>query len=283
MTKKKKAFSMIEIMVAGSLALMLGVLVSVTITNSTNALRQNNIVIESDSKAREFSSYMQKYLSSADKRSYCEVTDSSLGCLTIGKNNEDSVIINYSKPSPSSPVESISFFSYYCDKRGDNRDCLNGELINPSEVKISYIENTANSYENELVICKKLPTLTSGGKSLITDLQKSNLSSTEVPSSIDAPCAGSSLKKVYSVRGVSKYVPGGSIFNLIGVDGQPIPCVTTASGEIHQRSCLSLIETIRVNAKFDWTQSGSRITVSKSRFNEKTTKVELYVSTLGKE
>lgn len=262
--RKNKAYSMIEVLVAGALAMMLGILVATTLNSATKSLRSTNYKVQANNKARELSSFLQKYISSADKRSYCEPNAST--CQNFIKYDQDSFLSNY---YINSNGYQFQFFSYLCSSinasssnNQSSKNCSNNQLKNPAEITIIYEKDTS-AINSTIKICRS----ESGNGILV----KNDIVSGNPIPTVKKSCDSSNI--VFQTNGVAE-VGSSSIVQFIKTDGSTydcksisnILCIQQATGA---KILLDVIWDLKENDKIN------------SRGGVKASRVELYIPFLG--
>jgi hypothetical protein len=137
--KKKKGFSMVEILFAGILAMSLAVLVSVTLNSATKSLRIATSKGKASSISRDLNSKLQQYISSAQNRVKCM----DAACDRY-ENEGNSKIFYYGQGSDG--IYRMEFYSYSCPisnptniASADNRRCdSDTSFTSPAQVSINF-------------------------------------------------------------------------------------------------------------------------------------------------
>lgn len=255
--RKTKGFSIIEVIVASMLSLSLGVLVATTLNSATKSLRTTNSTIQADVKAREVSSYIQKFVSSADKRSYCDNINSQ--CLNLIKYEQDP---NFSYYYSDASKEVLQFFSGYCAKATGASGCLNSDITNLTEMAVTFDKVGKN-----LSICQIIPT----GNTIFS--KNDLMVAYSISNTSEINCSSTSgIKKVYNITGVSAINP--NIFNFVDKNGQDVVCTSPAT-----LTCLKQIYTVRFSGKVDWNLPAA--STNKKRNGQQYSTIELYINLLG--
>jgi len=263
--KKKKAFSMVEVIVASGLSLSLGIVVATTINTATNTMRKSNYRIMANNNAREMSTKVNKFIASAEQRSYC-LTDANVygsgACQNIAKDTRIPAITYYG-PMPSGKIGyQLEFYSPICVTITKCRPDATSRL-HPSKI-IVYVEKTPSNGLSKLGICIE-PDPTILDENLIT---------TPVPPNSPTNCTN----HYYRLEGI-KY--SDNIFQLLGKTGPIAGCLNTSTipltSYFSRTSCLEQTNAVRFVADIPWlnTQNG------KGYLGSNNTKVDIISSIKG--
>ena len=247
MFRKNKGFSMVEVMVASALSLSLGIVVATTLNTATNSMRKSNYRINANSNARNLSTNLNKFISSAEKRSYCVDTKDAQGvttsCAYMDKDKNYAPIL-YFGPGQNGVDYQLEFFSNICLKTlatcATSSSRVNAAKViiyvkkdavpasptatQTAEIGICYIPNTAALYT--------LSTMTSATVSTGTNCPAANM--------------------VYRSNNV-KY--SSSLFKLIDSSGSTPACANPAQSPLNtspDQTCLGTIKSLRVVADVLW-------------------------------
>jgi len=255
--RKIKGFSIIEVVIASMLSLSLGVLVATTLNSATKSLRTTNSTVQADVKAREISSYIQKFVSSADKRSYCDNINSQ--CLNLIKYEVDP---NFSYYYSDTNKEVLQFFSGYCTKATGSSGCLNSDITNLTEMAVNFDKVGKN-----ISICQIIPTGNTVYSKNDLTVAYSIINTSQINCNSTA-----GLKNIYNVSGVSAI--NTNIFNFVDKNGQDVVCTSPATV-----TCLKQIYTVRFSGKVDWNLPIA--STNKKRNGQQYSIIELYINLLG--
>lgn len=263
-----KAFSIIEIMVASLLSMSLAVIVSVTLNSATNSLRIMSNKSEADSKVREISSMLQRYISSAHSRVVCS-SDSI--CTDIKPFGDPFSYFGIS-PSGLDGEYQLQFYSYACPKSGtyvtgDNRTCNSSSTLSaPSEIAVSYVTNPdpGSTYGDSLFICR-VANISNGIPTEAT-LQASN------------PIRCDNNNKIYTINGI-KPSDGKSIFHFYNNLGMEIPLSFDQTKKIPSLNNLSSIVFVKVLIDIPWNLRNIQSTTTRGGLTS--SRIELYINLLS--
>ena len=265
-----KAFSIIEIMVASLLSMSLAVIVSITLNSATKSLRIMSSKSEADSKVRDLSSMLQKYVSSAQSRVACPDNATCRDITPYGNP------FSYFGISPNSTLNGeyqLQFYSYACPKSGtyvsgDNRTCNPSTILSaPSEIAVAYRTNPdpASTFGDSLFICR-VANNTPG-----IPTQATLLASTLNPIRCD------DNNKIYTINGI-KPSDGQSIFHFYNNLGTEIPVIFDANSNPTLNSTqIPSIVFVKVLIDVPW---NIKNTVSK-RNGLSSSRIELYINLLS--
>jgi Tfp pilus assembly protein PilV len=247
--KKRKGFSIIEVLVASALSLSLGIVVATTLNTATNSMRKSTYRIKANSEARTLATNLNKFVSSAEARSYCvdtfdDPTNPTLvtKCSYIKIDDRYAPIIYFGSSSNNPTTDyQMEFFSNACLSIDISRsECAdNSKRTNSARVKI-YVKKETGSGAN--------PTAEIGICYIKTPLPLYNNSNLPPSVSLGIDCSQSQM--IYRTYGV-KY--SDKIFKLIGDNGEtPTACPTTPLSSHDKDTCLRKIKSVRVVLDIPW-------------------------------
>jgi hypothetical protein len=240
-SRKKKAFSMVEIMVASALSLSLGIVVATTLNTATNSMRKSNYRINANSEVRTLSTNLNKFISSAEQRSYCvdtNVIDTTSKCSYLDKDRSYAPITYFGK-GPTSNTYQLEFFTNLC-LTTKAKCATSSSRVNAAKAIIYVKKDPTDPAKNEIGFCYT-------PDSLITLFDKNTIASSIVVSGGNCPPSN----MVYRSYGV-KY--SNSIFKLLDDTGTSPSCVTSVAIESSflTQSCLNTIKSVRVVLEMPW-------------------------------
>lgn len=240
-SKKKKGFSIVEVMVASALSLSLGVIVATTLNTATNSMRKSNYRINANSEARVLSTNLSKFISSAEQRSYCVETNvlgASSNCSYLDK-DRNYAPLTYFGPGPSGINYQLEFFTNLCLTTKASCATSNNR-VNAAKAIIYVKEDPSDKSKNEIGFCY-IP------NSLITLYDKATISSATVVNGGSCP-AGNMVYRSYGI----KY--SNTIFKLLDDTGTSPSCITSVTPDIStpSQACLNSIKSVRVVLEIPW-------------------------------
>jgi hypothetical protein len=246
--KKNKAFSIVEVMVASALSLSLGVVVATTLNTATNSMRKSNYRINANSEARTLSTNLNKFISSAEQRSYCvdtNVLGATTNCSYLDKDRTYAPI-TYFGPGPTGVSYQMEFFTNLC-LTTKALCATSSSRVNAAKAIIYVKEDPTDKSKNEIGFCY-IP------NSLVTLYNKATLNSATVVSGGSCP-AGNMVYRSYGL----KY--SNNIFKLLDDTGTSPSCITSVTPNIStpSQACLSSVKSVRVVLEIPWLNNPKNI------------------------
>lgn len=240
-TRKGKGFSVIEVIVASALSLSLGIIVATTINTATNSMRKSNYRILANENARDLSTKVNKFIASAEQRSYC-LTDTNVygsgACQNIAKDTRLPAITYYG-PMPAGKVGyQMEFYSPICVTITKCQPAA-ARRINPSKI-IIYVEKTPSNGLSKLGICIEQD-------NAILD---ESLLTTPIPSNSASNCTS----HYYRLEGIKD--DNNNMFQLLSRTGPMTICSNTApiplTASFSRSQCLDKTIAIRFVTNLPW-------------------------------
>ncbi len=247
--KKMKGFSIVEVLVASALSLSLGIIVATTLNTATNSMKKSNYRIKANSEARTLATNLNKFISSAEARTYCvdtfdDPTNPTLvtNCSYIKLDSTYAPIIYFGSSSSNRTTDyQMEFFTNACLSTDKNKsECAdNSKRANSARVKI-YVKKEPGGGTNptaEIGICYI--------KTPLPLYSNSNLPPTVITGT---DCLQRDM--IFRSYGVSY---SQKIFKLIGDDGlTPTACPSTSLSSHDKVTCLDFVKSVRVVLDIPW-------------------------------
>jgi hypothetical protein len=248
--KNRKAFSIVEVMMASALSLSLGVIVATTLNTATNSMKKSDYRIKANYQARTISANLNKYIASAEVRSYCvntvDVNNAPIKCSYMDKDEIYNPIV-YFGPTIGTKGYQIEFFTNVCATI--KLDCANDgsgiKRVNSAKVTIYVKQDSSNPLLGELGIC-----YVKGSGNLYDSI---NLPTALNPTAGTlADCNNTDWK--YVANNIKFDEGNRNIFSLIDSTGSVIACAKVLGSTVPtpDKACLAKIKSVRVLLDVPW-------------------------------